>query len=130
MFIRLRGDKVISLSGKALDIIRLPDPTEHFTHMQFALVIVHNTADPPPPAISEKNPDQSYWDKFEIIAECESIDAGEIRLGEPLRPLLDKICEAISEGRHLLDWRNEKTHITFKEVQEMSLAAERAKSKT
>ena len=52
---------------------------------------------------------------------------GKIRLGEPLEPLLDKICEAISEGCQLLDWRSEKTYITFKEVLEMSTAAELSK---
>lgn len=129
MFIRLRDDTVINLSGKGLAIIRLPDEKEHSTRMRFALVIVHNTADPPPLAASSKDGyNDAYWAKFEVIAECESIDAGEIRLGEPLRPLLDKICKAISEGRHLLDWRNETTYITFDEVQEMYLAAERAKS--
>ena len=97
--------------------------------MHFALVIVHNTADPPPPAAAHKKdgPNDAYWKKFEIIAECETHDAGEIRLGEPLEPLLDKICEAISEGCQLLDWRSEKTYITFKEVLEMSTAAELSK---
>ena len=127
MFIRLRDDKVISLSGKALDIIRLPDEDEHSTRMRFALVIVHNTADSPSLAACRNGSNQTYWDKFEIIAECETLDAGEVRLGEPLRPLLDKICEAISEGRHLLDWRTEKTYITFAEVQKMSIVAERSK---
>lgn len=125
MFIRLRNDKVISLSGKGLDIIRLPDEDEFALKMRFALVIVHNTADPPPPAGSlDDRSDDVYWSKFEIIAECETHDAGRIRLGEPLEPLLDKICEAISAGVHLLDWRSEKTYITFDEVLEMSTQAE------
>ena len=128
MFIRLRNDKVISLSGKALDIIRLPDKDSSGIKMQFALVIVHNTPDAPPPAAYPNDgSNDDYWKKFEIIAECETHDAGEIRLGEPLEPLLDKICEAISEGCHLLDWRSEKTYITFDEVLEMSTAAEMSK---
>ena len=125
MFIRLRNDKVISLSGKGLDIIRLPDKNPQ--QMQFALVIVHNTADRPPAAYSGDRSNDAYWNKFEIIAECETLDAGEIRLGEPLEPLLDKICEAIREGCHLLDWRSEKTYITFKEVLAMSTEAEKSK---
>ena len=128
MFIRLRNDKVISLSGKALDIIRLPDKDETGIPMQFALVIVHNTADSPPPAASrDDGSNNAYWDKFEIVAECESLDAGEIRLGGPLEPLLDKICDAISNGQRLLDWRSEKTYITFDEVQKMSIEAEKSK---
>ena len=77
--------------------------------------------------VAVHGPNDAYWKKFEIIAECETHDAGEIRLGEPLEPLLDKICEAISEGCQLLDWRTEKTYITFKEVLAMSTAAELSK---
>ena len=79
MFIRLQNDRVISLSGKALDIIRLPDKDKLGIKMHFALVIVHNTADPPPPAAAHKKdgPNDAYWKKFEIIAECETHDAGE-----------------------------------------------------
>ena len=129
MFIRLRDDKVNSLSGKGLSIIRLPDKDQTGITMQYALVIVHNTADPPPlAASSEDGYNDAYWNKFEIITECETLDAGEIRLGEPLEPLLDKICDAIHAGYHLLDWRCEETYITLAEVQEMSDAAEKAKS--
>ena len=132
MFLRLpESNKVISLVGKGLDIIRLPDPPDlgsrSFT-MLFALVVVHNTADPPPPAApahQEFRAKDAYWKKFEVIAECETHDAGEIRLGQPLEPLLDKICDAIDKGVQLLDWRKEKTYITFDEVLKMSDEAER-----
>lgn len=126
MFIRLKNDKVISLSGKALAIIRLPDRDNTGITMQFALVIVHNTADPPPPAASETDgSNDAYWNKFEILAECVTHDAGEIRLGDPLEPLLDKICDALRVGAHLLDWRSEKTYLTFDDVLKMNEAAER-----
>ena len=93
--------------------------------MYFALVVVHNSADPPHPAGSAKDAsDTNYWDKFTVIAECETHDAGEIRLGEPLRPLMDKICNAIECGDRLLDLRDEKLYINFQEVQEMSQRAE------
>lgn len=85
MFIRLKNDKVISLIGKGLDIIRLPDKDDTGITMQYALVIVHNIADPPPPAGSYSDgSDDAYWKKFEVIAKCETEDAGEIRLGQPL----------------------------------------------
>lgn len=70
MFLRLKNDKVISLSGKALDIIRLPDKEDTGLTMQFALVIVHNTADPPPPAApahQEFRSQEAYWKKLEKI---------------------------------------------------------------
>ena len=128
MFIRLADDKVISLIGKGLDIIRLPDRDPNGIEMLFALVIVHNTANPPPPAAyREDGSNGEYWSKFEIIAECETQDAGEIRLGQPLEPLLDKICTAISKDQCLLDWRSETTYITFDEVLKMSAEAEASK---
>ena len=127
MFIRLpRSDKVISLVGKGLDIIRLPDKDDTELTMQFALVLIHNTADPPPPAaLDEHRSDDAYWNKFEIIAECETHEAGEIRLGQPLEPLLDEICQAIEAGVRVLDWRSKTKYITFAEVQEMDRKAER-----
>jgi len=129
MFLRLpNSDKVISLVGKALDIIRLPDKEDTGNTMQFALVIVHNTADPPPseaPAYQEPRSKDAYWKKFSVIAECETHEAGEMSLGEPLRPLLDKICDAIRRGDHLLDLRTEKTYLSLADVQKMSEAAER-----
>ena len=125
MFIRLSNSEVISLIGKALDIIRLPDKDDNGIIMNFALVVVHNTADPPSPAGSaEDGYNTDYWDKFTIIAECETHDAGEIRLGQPLHPLMDKICNTIESGYHFLDLRDEKLYITFQEVQEMSTKAE------
>lgn len=113
MFIRLpKSDKVISLIGKGLDIIRLPDNDATGVTMRFALVIVHNTADPPPIAGRKKDgTDDAYWQKFEIIQECETLDAGENRLGRPLEPLLDKICNAISQDVALLDLRSETAEI-------------------
>ena len=128
MFIRLKDDKVISLLGKGLDIIRLPDKDETGSPMIYALVIVHNTADPPPaaaPAYQEPRSEDAYWKKFEVIVECEAIDAGDIRLGEPLEPLLDKICDAIRRGDHLLDLRKEKAYLSLADVQEMEEKAER-----
>ena len=129
MFLRVPNcDKVISLLGKGLDIIRLPDKDDTGNTMQFALVIVHNTADPPPttapPHLDFRQKD-AYWAKFEGIAECESHDAGDIRLGQPLEPLLDKICAALRRGEHLLDVRSEKTYLSLADVQEMSEKAER-----
>ena len=128
MFLRLKNDKVISLVGKALDIIRLPDKEDTGNTMQFALVIVHNTAEPPPPAApayQEPRSEDAYWKKFEVIAECETQDAGDISLGQPLEPLLDKICSAIHAGDHLLDLRSEKTYLSLADVQEMAEKAER-----
>ena len=131
MFLRLpNSDKVISLVGKGLDIIRLPDPTDQgggMVRMLYALVIVHNTADPPPaaPAYQDPRSKDAYWKKFEVIAECETHDAGEIRLGQPLEPLLDKIYHAIRRGEHLLDLRKEKTYLSLDDVQEMAEKAER-----
>lgn len=127
MFIRLKNDKVISLLGKGLEIIRLPDEDDTSITMRYALVIVHNTADPPPPAAPAHQDFRSkdaYWKKFEIIAECQTQDAGKIRLGQPLEPLLDKICHAIRKGDHLLDLRNEKTYLSLANVQEMAEKAE------
>lgn len=126
MFLRLKNDKVISLVGKALDIIRLPDKDDTGNTMQFALVIVHNTADPPRQAPDPRAAtDDNYWNKFEIIAECETQDAGDISLGQPLEPLLEKICSAIHAGDHLLDLRSEKTYLSLADVQEMAEKAER-----
>lgn len=127
MFLRIpNSDKVIRLLGKGLDIIRLPDENDTGITMQYALVIVHNTADPPPLAASKNDgTNNAYWQKFEIIAQCETQDAGEIRLGQPLEPLLDKICDAIRRGDHLLDLRTEKTYLSLADVQEMAEKAER-----
>ena len=129
MFLRVpHCDKVISLLGKGLDIIKLPDEKDAGSTMIYALVIVHNTADPPPPAPpahQDFRQKDAYWKKFEVIAECETHDAGAIRLGQPLEPLLDKICEAIKRGDHLLDLRKEKTYLSLAEVQKMAEKAER-----
>lgn len=128
MFIRINNGKVINLTGKTLDIIRLPDKDDNSIIMMFALVVVHNTADPPPPAGSAKDGyNTDYWNKFTVIAECETHDAGEIRLGEPLHLLMDKICKAIERGDRLLDLRDEKLYINFQEVLELSQKAEREK---
>ena len=120
MFLRVPNcDQVISLVGKGLDIIKLPDEKDAGSTMIYALVIVHNTADPPPPAPpahQDFRQKDAYWKKFEVIAECESDDAGDIRLGQPLRPLLDKICEAIEKGVPLLDLRSEKTYLSKESV--------------
>ena len=126
MFIRLpNSDQVISLLGKGLDIIRLPDKDET---MRYALVIVHNTADPPPtapPAYQDFRSEDAYWKKFEVIVECEAQNVGVILRGQPLEPLLDKICDAIRRGDHLLDLRKEKAYLSLADIQEMEEKAER-----
>ena len=126
MFIRLKNDKVISLIGKGLDIIRLPDKDKLGITMHYALVIVHNTADPPPPAAHPSHgSDDAYWDKFEILTECETHDAGRVRLGQPLETLLDKICDLLQADCNFYDWRSEPTYISLAEVIKMSDEAER-----
>ena len=85
--------------------------------MNFALVVINDLSDPSPPFGTDEDATcNAYWNKFIVIAECESQDAGKIRLGDPLLPILDKICEAISRGDKLLDLREEKLYINVSSV--------------
>ena len=118
MFIRLpkgKADLVISLHGKALDIIRLPDKSASKKHQSIsgfnvALVVIHDVSKAPLPFYSDNDLPGEYWDSFTQLAEAETDNR---MVTEPLQPLLNKICDAIANGEHLFDLNNEKTFIPY-----------------
>ena len=71
-----------------------------------ALVIIHDISNPPP-NYSQEN-DNEYWNSFTKLVEVETDNGME---SSPLKPLLDKICDAIARGVSLFDLENEKTYI-------------------
>jgi hypothetical protein len=108
MFIRQprgQSNRVISLHGKALDIIRLPEESVSKKHIGFnmALVIIHDLSNPP--NYSEQGED-GYWKSFTQLAEVETDNR---MVSSPLKPLLNKICDAMARGDVLFDLENEKT---------------------
>ncbi len=118
MFIRLsKGESnlVISLHGKALDIIRLPDGSTSEEHRSIggfnvALVVIHDVSKPPPPYFDGDPNDNKYWNGFTKLAEAVTDNR---MVDEPLHPLLNKICDAIANGTHLFDLDNEQTFIPY-----------------
>ena len=119
MFIRLprgRSNLVISLHGRALDIIRLPDDSASKGHRSIggfnvALVVIHDLSKPP--SYYCENPNDEYWDSFTQLAEAETDNR---MVDEPLHPLLTDICAAIIERVPLYDLNDKRTFISYKEA--------------
>ena len=130
MFIRLKrgeSNRIVSLHGKVLDIIRLPQvPSQQNTRIfTVALVLIHDISNPPCNIIdiSEINTikdhaeiPQSYWDSFTILARSESDNQ---IVDGALIPLLDEISEAIMYGSKLFDLENVKTYFNIEEASEI-----------
>ena len=125
MFIRLpkgQSNRVISLHGKALDIIRLPDGSTSKEHhsiggFNVALVVIHDISKPPPYS-SDSNPSDEYWNSFTQLAEAVTDDR---MVDEPLHSLMNKICDAIANGVYLFDLNKEKTFYSYDEAQKTNL---------
>ena len=120
--------KVISLHGKAIEIIHLPkykhqDNTDNFS---VAMVLVHEMSRPPSSfhvspysnsfqAFGPKNATQEerdkikdeYWNSFTVLYEKEFGKDEISSIEEPFKPILDKLWEAIKNKDPYFDFNEQ-----------------------
>ena len=133
MFIKLKrseSNKVISLQGKSLDIIRLPQSPgqQNSSFFTVALVVIHDISKHPNTILDALDISkistiktyseipEEYWNSFTILAKSE---ANNQAVFSGLLPLFDKICMSIKDGMYLFDLENEKTYFDINETLEM-----------
>lgn len=110
MFIRLNRSEscgIISLHGRQLDIIKLPDATPaDAVNFTMAIVVIHEPQDVNLGMFATEHD----WDKFTVLVKCET----DTVMGHfPLMPVLDQICNEIKTNAKLFDLEDLDVGTTF-----------------